>query len=89
MLPHRAPSVQGAFGGDADRIGRHLERGDGEPVEVRLPGLPVGEMAFLMLGQQPDDRAGERALAHVGQGLGIDRIIAMAGAQQLEEVGSK
>ena len=33
-----------------------------------------------------DHGAGEMALAHVGQGLGIDHVVLVAGAQQLEEI---
>ena len=38
---------QGAFGGDPHRIGRDLERGDAEPVEMRLPGRPIGEVLVV------------------------------------------
>lgn len=50
------------------------------------PGPPTGESALLMLSQAGDDRAGERAGAHVGQGLLIDDVIAAPGPQQFEEV---
>lgn len=33
-----------------------------------------------------DHRAGEMTLAHIGQGLGIDDIVLVAGAQQLQEI---
>lgn len=77
---------QRPFGGDLHRIGRDLERGDAEPLEMRLPGGAIGEVLVTRLGQHPDDRAGKRAAAHVGERLGIDHIVAMAGAQQLKEV---
>src|SRR6201992_4496097 len=51
-----------------------------------LPGRPIGEMLGLMLGQLADDRAGERAAAHVGECLGIDHVIAVASAQQVQEI---
>ena len=51
-----------------------------------LPGRPIGEMLGLMLGQLADDRAGERAAAHVGECLGIDHVIAVASAQQVQKI---
>ena len=53
---------------------------------MRGPGRLIGEAAVGMFGQAGDDMAGERAVAHIGQRLGIDDVIAMAGAQQREEV---
>ena len=41
-----------------------------------------------MFGQAGDHRPGQGALAHVGQRLGIDDVIAVAGAQQFEEVAA-
>ena len=39
-----------------------------------------------MFAQAGDDGAGERAGAHIGQGFVVDDVVAMPGAQQLEEV---
>ena len=51
-----------------------------------LPGRVIGE-ACLRLGRQAaEHRPGERAAAHVGQGRRVDHILAVAGAQQVEEV---
>jgi len=52
------------------------------------PSGLIGEVFMRVLGQAGDHRAGKGALAHIGQGLGIDDIIAMAGAQQFEEVAA-
>jgi hypothetical protein len=71
---------------DQHRIGRDLERGDAEPVEMGQPRRLVGEALGLMLREQPDDRAGERPVAHIGERLGVDDVIAMAGAQQFQEI---
>ena len=77
---------EGAFGGDQHRVWHHLERRDAEPVEMGQPRRPVGEALVGMLGEQPDDRPGERAAAHIGERFGVDHIIPVTGAQQLEEV---
>jgi hypothetical protein len=50
------------------------------------PGGRVVEALRGMLGQAGDHRAGQTALAHVGQGLGIDHVIAVASPQHLQEV---
>ena len=75
---------QRPLGGDQRRVGGHPQRRDAEPVEVPLLGGLIGEVPVGMLGQALEDRAGQVAAAHVGQGLGIDHIIVMAGAQQFE-----
>src|SRR5271165_3155770 len=80
-LPHRAPSVAISTGSGWD-----LEGGDAEPLQMSVPRRAIGEDAILMLAQAGDDGAGERAGAHIGQGFLIDDVIAMAGAQQFEEV---
>ncbi len=77
---------QGALGGDHDRIGVDLESRDAESVEMRGPGDLGGEDPLGMFGQAGDHRPGQGALSHVGQRRGIDDIIAVAGAQQLEKV---
>ena len=78
--PHRP------FRGDAHRIGRDRQRGDPEPLKVPRPGRLVGKVPIGMGGQPRDHRTRQGALAHVGQGLGVDHVIAVAGPQQLEEV---
>ena len=55
------------------RIGRHVEHGDAELVQMRLPRRRIDEVPIRMLGLQPDDRPGERAAAHIGERLGVDR----------------
>src|SRR5258708_38873315 len=48
----------------------------------------MGEGGVGMVGQADDEGAGECTPAHVGQGFGVDDVIAMAGAQQLEKVAT-
>ncbi len=84
MLPQSAPK-----GGDLERM--DLEGGDVQGLQMRHPGRLVGEMMrpVIMMGgasQAGDERAGQLALAPVGQGRVIDRVIFLAGAQQLQEV---
>src|SRR6202795_5375890 len=81
-------SPQGSFAGNHDGIGIDFESQDAKPVEMRSPGCLIGEDPVGMFGQAGDHRPGERALAHICQCLGIDDIIVMAGAQQIEEVAA-
>ncbi len=53
---------------------------------VARPGDLVGKDPLPMLIEFLDDLAGEIAGAHVGERLGVDDIVAMAGAEQLQEV---
>ena len=53
-----------------------------------VKGRTIGESMIGMRGEARDDRSGERPSAHIGQGLGIDHIVAITGAQQLEEVAT-
>ena len=77
---------QRAFGGQPWRIEPVLEVVDAEALEVVRPGLLVGEVLVGMVGQTGDGMLRQGALAHVGQRLGIDHIVGVAGAQQLQEV---
>ena len=79
---------QGALGGNHHGVGIDFERRDAEPIKMGSPSGLIGEVFVRVLGQAGDHRAGKGALAHIGQGLGIDDIIAMAGAQQFEEVAA-
>src|SRR3979409_1923840 len=79
---------QGALGGDYDRIGSDAERRDAETVEICGKGRPIGEEPVRMFGQAGDRRGGEDAAAHIGQRLGIDDVIAIAGAQQVEGIAA-
>jgi hypothetical protein len=80
----RAP--QRAFGGDADRVGIGLQVGDAKSPEMLPPRRLIGEVPVGMVGQGFDDRASQGALAHVGQGLGVDDVVAVAGPQHFQEV---
>ena len=79
---------QGSLGGHHDGIGIDLESRNAKPVEMRGPGSLIGEDPVGMFGQAGDHRPGERALAHIGQRLGIDDIILITGAQEIEEVAA-
>ena len=68
------------------RTGSDPQVGDAEPPEVIPPRRLVGEVPVRMAGQGRDDRTGQGALAHVGQRLGIDHVIGVAGPQHLQEV---
>ena len=68
------------------RTAQRQESRDAELVEMRGPGDLGGEDPLGMFGQAGDHRPGQGALSHVGQRRGIDDIIAVAGAQQLEKV---
>src|SRR5258707_1149567 len=79
---------QGALSGDHDGIGIDRESRDAEPIEMGGPGGLIGEGFVWVFGQTSDHWSGKGALAHIGQRFGIDDIIAMAGAQQFEEVAA-
>src|SRR5260370_4658610 len=75
-----------AFRSDRHRLGERLERGNAKSVEMLLPGRTIGEALVVVLGELPDHRTGERPAAHISERLGVDRVVAMAGAQQFEKV---
>ena len=77
---------QRALGGDARRVGGHLQRGDAELLQMALPGRLIGKLPLRMPGQLPDHRSGQVVLAHVVQRRLVDDVIGVAGAQQFEEV---
>src|SRR5258708_2991941 len=51
-----------------------------------MPSRLIGEPPVWMLGQEGVHMSRERAFVHIGERLGIDDVIAMAGPQQVEEV---
>ena len=51
-----------------------------------VPGLATDKATFGMLDQASDHMGGQRTLAHIRQRLGVDEVVVVAGAQQLEEV---
>ncbi len=67
--------------GDTHRLGRNRPPGEVEPFQVPHPSRFVLE---ALLGQLGDHRAGQ--LAHVGQSLGVDHVVAVARPQDLQEV---
>ena len=79
---------QRSLGGNHDGIGIDPESHYAKPVEMRSPGCLIGEDPIGMFGQAGDQRPGECALAHIGQCLGIEDIVVMASAQQIEEVAA-
>jgi hypothetical protein len=82
MSLDRAP--QRAFGGDTDRVG--IQVGDAKSLEMLPPRRLVGEVPVGMVSQGFDDRASQGALAHVGQGLGVDDVVAIASPQHFQEI---
>src|ERR1700752_3705509 len=79
---------QGALGGDGHGIGVDPESRDAELVEVDVPCGLTGEEPVGMFGQAGDHWPRERTLAHVGQRLIVDDVVAVASAQQLEEIAA-
>ena len=74
------------LGGQAHRVRRDAQRRDAQPLEMRSPGRLVREDALRVAFQEGDHRASQSVLAHVGQRLGVDHVVAMPGPQQFEEV---
>jgi hypothetical protein len=58
---------------------------EAEIVEVGTPPGLVGEGSALMGEQRGDDRLGHGVLDHVGHRRGVDHVLGVAGAQQLED----
>ena len=58
-----------AFGGDAHRVGRDVERGNAQVVEMRLPGRVIGKACLALVGET------RHARSSAGSSL-ISRIIA-------------
>ena len=81
--PHRP------LGGDLHRIGRYLERRDAERLEMRRPGVAVGEAALGVRGQPVDDGAGQIVPAHVGQRRLVDQVVLVASPQAVEKVRAR
>src|ERR1700692_2310723 len=77
---------QRRLGGDHHGVWIDLEGRDTERFEVGVPGVVTGKAAVGMLDQASDHMGGQRAFAHVGQRLGVNDVIVVAGAQQREEV---
>lgn len=77
---------QRPLGGDHHEIRIDPEGRDSEPFEMGAPGHLTDEATIGMLAQASDHRGGQCAFAHVGERLGIDDVVVVAGAQQREEV---
>jgi len=77
---------RGAFGGDLDRVGVDLEPADALPIEMGGAGRPIGGALGVSAFEPGDHRAGRVVPAHGGQGLTIDHIVVVGGAQQLEKI---
>ena len=84
MLADTAP--ERPFGGDLGRIGSDLEPVEAEGCEMGAPGWLVGEVLDLVHREPVDHRAGQSVLAHVGEGVGVDEVVLVAGAQGRQEV---
>ena len=77
VCAHRTP--QRSLGGDAHRVGRHLQTGQTELFKMIQPGSVIGKLAPLMRGQSLDQRSGQGMLTHIVQGRIVDHIISVAG----------
>jgi hypothetical protein len=78
VFRHRAP--ERALGGDARRIGGHLQRGDAELLQMALPGRLIGKLPLVVRGQLPDHRPGQGVFTHVVQRRLVDDVIGVAGS---------
>ena len=83
MLPQSAPSVAILTGSGAT-----ASRSRPSALEVRAPGRLVGEALDLVRREPVDHRPGESVLAHVGERFGVDDVVAVAGAQDRQEVAA-
>jgi hypothetical protein len=77
---------QRTFGGNQHRVRVNLQGRDTELIKMGFPGRMIAELSVGMIQKVGDHRTGQRPLAHVGDRLIIDHVIAVAGAQQFEEV---
>jgi hypothetical protein len=77
---------QRVLGGDQHRIGTDFERRDAELFQMCGPRPLIGKAALGMFGKPGDQVSGQRAFAHIGERYVVDDVIAMAGAQQAEEI---
>ena len=84
MCAHCTP--QRALGGDAYRVGRHMQTGNAELLKMAHPGFVIGKLALLMRGQLLDERSGQGMITHVVQGRVVDHVVGVAGTQQVQEV---
>jgi hypothetical protein len=77
---------QRALGGDLDRIRVDLEVGEPKLFEMCGPGVLIAELPVGMIGQARDHMGCQVALAHIGECLGIDHVVAVTGSQKVQEV---
>jgi hypothetical protein len=63
VCAHRAP--QRALGGDAHRVGRHLQTGQAELLKMVQPRFLIDKLPLLMRDKSLDERSGQRMIAHV------------------------
>ena len=70
----------GALGGDPHRVGRDVQPGEAEPVEMRQPGRLIGEAVSGFGRQAGDQRRGQGMLSHIAVGRVIEHVIGMTGA---------
>jgi hypothetical protein len=79
---------QCTLGGDPDRVGRDLQRVEGQLVDMRLPGGQVAKVR-LRFRLQTGDRGCRQALfSHVVVSGVVKHVVSVSGAKQIEEVQS-
>ena len=79
VRPDAAP--QGGLGGDAHRVGCHVQLGEAELFEVRQPSFLIGKGRLRLRRQLGDQRRRQRVLAHVGIRRVVEHVIGVAGAE--------
>ena len=75
-----------AFAGDFDRIGRDLQPGDAEAIEMRQPSRFIWQALDRVRRELIDHRTGEVVVTHVGERGLVDDVVQVAGTQDLQEV---
>ena len=81
MLPQTAPSVAILTGSGATPSAVMPSRS-----RWRSRAASSGKCRSGVPGRARDHRTGQRPLAHVGERLGVDDVVGVAGPQHLEEV---
>ena len=81
-------SHQRALGRDLHRVGMNFQVGDAKRLQMVHPAFLIRKPSCRMARQHGYHLPGQVPLGHVGQGLGMDDIIAMAGPQDFEKISA-
>jgi hypothetical protein len=77
MRLYAAP--QRRFGGDLDRVGCDLQRGQAKAFKMREPGGLISEPCLWPRRQKGDRRSGQAVLAQTGVHCVVQHVVGMAG----------